>query len=85
MKTLHCYKKSSILGKFIIVMTIEYNDCRLLMKSHHFDENLSLLWKFVKMMKTHHCYEDLSTTTSTTTTTFVIMMKTQHYDENSPF
>ena len=60
MKTLHCYEKSSILGKFIIVMTIEYNDCRLLMKSHHFDENLSLLWKFVIMMKTHHYYEDLS-------------------------
>ena len=36
-------KKSSILAKFNIVMTIEYNDCRLLMKSHHFDENLSLL------------------------------------------
>ena len=60
MKTPYCNKKSSILGKFTIVMTIENNDCRLLMKSHHFDENLSLLWKFVIMMKTHHYYEDLS-------------------------
>ena len=67
---------STILGKFIIVKTIEYNECRLLMKSLHFDENLSLLWKFVIMMKTHHHYEDLSLWWKLS-----IMMKIHHFDK----
>ena len=41
-------------------MKIEYNEGRLLMKIHHFDENLSLLGTFVIMMKIHHYDENSS-------------------------